>query len=240
VRCLPENKLRQGKGHPRRSVLSVLVGCLLVFVLATVKTGSLLAAADVQVQENGNVLQFLTAIQEKAAGVASFSCSFQQTRHMAMFAKPVKFSGRLVVAKPDKLRWEFLAPIPSALLFNGNAGLRCNDQAPPVSFDLQSDPVMHVVAQQLWLWLRADYAHLQEQYRLRLVGPETLEVTPLDSGMARYIGKVELLFDLTTGHPRQVTITEPGGDRTEIVFASYILNPQLSQAIFAACDNDAQ
>jgi len=240
VRCLPENKLRQGKGHPSRSVLSVLVGCLLVFVLAMVKTGSVQAAADAQVQENGSVLEFLTAIQEKAAGVTSFSCSFQQTRHMAMFAKPVKFSGRLVVAKPDKLRWEFLVPIPSALLFNGNAGLRCNDQAPPVSFDLQSDPVMHVVAQQLWLWLRADYAHLQEQYRLRLVGPETLEVTPLDSGMAKYIGKVELLFDLTTGHPRQVTITEPGGDRTEIVFASYILNSQLSQAIFTACDNDAQ
>lgn len=234
--CLVVNKLSSSRCGLLRAALALLVCCL--FSLGSCGKSFAASAEVQQVPAYEGLEAFLAAIQEKAAGVTSFSCSFLQTRHMAMFAKPVKFSGRLVVAKPDKLRWEFLAPIPSALLFNGNKGVRCNDQAPPVSFDLQSDPVMHVVARQLWLWLRADYVHLHEQYRLRLSGPETLEVTPLDSGMAKYISKVDLLFDLATGHPRQVTIMEPGGDLTEIDFDAYTVNPQLSLAVFTTCEKD--
>lgn len=232
------NKLLQYFGNPcRHCALCWLFCCQLVVGVAGADLVQ--AAAGQPASEAGSATEFLAGIQEKASGISSFTCSFQQTRHMAMFTKPVRFSGRLMVAKPDKLRWEFLTPIPSALLFNGNKGLRCNDQAAPVPFDLQSDPVMQVVARQLWLWLRADYAQLHDEYSLRLTGPETLEVTPLDSGMAQYISKVVLLFDPVTGHPRQVTITEPGGDLTEIAFQTYHLNPQLTQAVFTSCDDDA-
>ena len=182
--------------------------------------------------------QFLANISEKAAPVRSFSCRFEQEKRLAMFDQPVLFSGRLVVSRPDKLRWEFLAPVPSALLFSGNKGLRCNDQAPPVAFNLQTDPVMHVVAEQLWLWLGAGYAQLEEQYSLTLADADTLTVVPRDKGVASYIGSVEIVFDNSTGQPHQVTISEPGGDLTILRFHSYTLNPELSDTAFVECGGD--
>lgn len=108
---------------------------------------------------------------------------FTQEKQLAMFDAPVKFRGRLAMEPPDRLRWEFTSPIPSALIFNGSSGLRCSDGAEPAHFSLKDDPVMKVVAEQLWLWLGGDYSSLENRYLLEKKGEASLLVTPLQKRM---------------------------------------------------------
>ena len=49
--------------------------------------------------------------------------SFVQTRHSAMLTKDLKSEGRLVLASPDRIRWEVLKPYPSVFVSTGELAI---------------------------------------------------------------------------------------------------------------------
>ena len=168
--------------------------------------------------QQDELTKFLQPIQEAADRLTSFSSEFIQERELALFTEPVIFRGRLTVVRPDRLRWEFVSPAASVLIFSGDSGLRCDANGKPISFTLGSDPIMHEVAKQLWLWLGGDYKKLASVYTMERKGENGLILHPLDTGMAGYIERVELTFDPVTHQPDLVEIIEPGGDATRIRF----------------------
>lgn len=178
--------------------------------------------------------KFFQEIQAASAQVQSFSSQFVQERRLALFAEPVLFHGKLTVVRPDRLRWEFTAPVPSALIFNGKQGMRCHDKGPPVYFDLGSDPIMRTVAEQLWLWLGGDYSKLNEKYHMASQDT-SLIITPKEQATAEYIGAVTITFNAATKQPEKVLIVEPGGDSTLISFTSYELNGSVPEILFSQC-----
>ncbi|MDK9708511.1 MAG: outer membrane lipoprotein carrier protein LolA [Desulforhopalus sp.] len=178
---------------------------------------------------------FLTEIQAASDKVRSFSSEFVQERRLALFAEPVIFRGSLVVVRPDRLRWEFISPVPSVLIFRGDRGIRCNDKAPPVHFDLGADPIMRAVAEQLWLWLGGDYSRLNATYQMEKAGPVSLRISPKDQAMLEYITSITITFNKTSKQPEKVEIVDPGGDTTVISFHSYVLNSKTPDVLFALC-----
>jgi outer membrane lipoprotein-sorting protein len=181
--------------------------------------------------------RFIQEIQAASAEVQSFSSEFVQERRLALFAEPVIFHGRLVVVRPDRLRWEFTSPVPSALIFNGKVGMRCTDKAPPTHFDLAADPIMRTVAEQLWLWLGGDYSKLSDKYHLAS-RDSSLVITPKEQTTAEYLGAVTITFNAASKQPEKVLISEPGGDSTLISFTSYALNGSLPASLFSSCNAD--
>lgn len=180
---------------------------------------------------------FLADVRSQSSQVRSFSCLFVQERHLALFARPVIFHGALFIIRPDHLRWEFTDPVPSVLIFNGNKGIRCNDDAPPVHFDLKSDPIMRMVAYQLWTWLDGDYEKLETMYDLKLHNKYCLVIIPKEQGVVNVIATITITFDEKTMQPEMVEIVEPGGDLTRIRFHDYKLNVSFSEAVFTRCGN---
>ena len=181
--------------------------------------------------------KFFQEIQAASAQVQSFSSEFVQERRLALFTDPVIFHGKLTVIRPDRLRWEFTSPVPSALIFNGKQGMRCNDKAPPAHFDLGTDPVMRTVAEQLWLWLGGDYSKLNEKYHMTQQD-YSLIITPKEKAALDYIGAITITFDPISKQPEKVLITEPGGDSTLMRFNSYVLNSALPDVLFSRCAAD--
>ncbi len=188
--------------------------------------------------ESGELRAFLAEIQAASDQVRSFSSEFVQERRLALFAEPVFFKGSLTVVRPDRLRWEFTAPVPSVLIFNGERGIRCNDKAPPVHFDLGADPIMKTVAEQLWLWLGGDYSRLNASYDLAKSGPSALRITPKDKRLSEFISAITITFDKTSRQPEKVEIADPGGDTTILSFQAYVLNSDTPDVLFSFCGTD--
>ena len=69
-------------------------------------------------EDNGKLSSFIHDVEAKAATVKTLTCTLKQERHLAIFARPVIFRGRMALEKPDKLRWEFTSPIASVLIFH--------------------------------------------------------------------------------------------------------------------------
>jgi outer membrane lipoprotein-sorting protein len=204
----------------------ILLGCIL---LAVSSPRPLVAA------ESEELSNFLTEIQASSAKVRSFSSQFVQERRLALFTEPVIFHGSLTVVRPDRLRWEFTAPIPSVLIFRGEQGIRCNDKAPPTHFDLGTDPIMRTVAEQLWLWLGGDYSRLNALYLMEKSGPSALRITPKDLRVLDYINNITITFNTTSRQPEKVEIADPGGDTTIISFSTYVLNGDTPDILFTRC-----
>jgi len=199
------------------------------FIISLMVTKSAMSADD------RSVLPLLDEIRVRSAQVQSFSCKFTQERHLALFDKPVIFHGLLFLIRPDHLRWEFTDPIPSVLILSGDKGMRCNDNVPPVHFDLTSDPVMRLVAEQMWTWLDSNYEKLEKMYSIKQQGDSTLVITPREQAMADFIATITISFSNESKQPELVEIAEPGGDLTRIRFHDYNLNVALSEMLFSEC-----
>jgi outer membrane lipoprotein-sorting protein len=178
---------------------------------------------------------FLTRVEARAAGTKSFACDFRQERRLAIFAKPVVFSGKLFLARPDRLRWEFTSPIASLLILDGKTGRRCGEGSPASEFNLERDPVMRLVAGQLRTWTNGNYRELLGEFGLELAAGPSLILKPRKEGLASFLNRIVVVFDPDSLQPVRVEIHEEGGDRTVISFSSYRLNPELAPALFSAC-----
>lgn len=186
----------------------------------------------------------IAGIKARADQVDTFTCDFRQERHLKVFSKPVVFKGRLLVDRPDKLRWEFTSPVPSVLILNSNQGLRCSPEGRKREFSLDSDPVMAQVAEQLWNWLSGNYNQLESSYHISSqTSPPVLTITPENQETSAIIEEVRIQFKPRILHPTSITILEPGGDRTRLFFSNYELNQDLKDSLFLECgdiseDND--
>lgn len=179
--------------------------------------------------------EFLVRVERYSAGTRSFICDFRQERTLAIFAKPVVFSGKLYLSRPDRLRWEFTKPIASLLILDGKTGRRCGEGTPGSEFNLEQDPVMRLVAGQMRTWTGGNYRDLQGEFSLELKPGPVLVLKPRQQGLAAFLSRIEVTFDAKSLQPTRVEIHEEGGDRTLISFKNYQLNPELTVELFAAC-----
>jgi outer membrane lipoprotein-sorting protein len=204
-----------------------LVSNLLVVLFLALGPGGAAAVDDA-------TSALLGEIRQATASVKAFRSQFVQERRLSLFAEPVIFHGSLTVVRPDQLRWEFTRPVPSALIFNGRSGLRCNDQAEPSRFDLDTDPIMRTVAEQLWLWLGGDYSKLGDGYQLQSEGV-SLVIRPKDEKTREYVEKITITFNRQTLQPERVVIDEPGGDATLLRFTATDQNGDVDPVLFTHC-----
>lgn len=179
--------------------------------------------------------RFLLHIKEKSEEVSSLHANITQEKKLALFKKPIIFTGKISLDRPDKLRWEFISPVPSVLIFNQTKGMKCELGSKPQHFDLQSDPIMQIVAKQLWTWLDGDFTKLKNDYSLHLIDPQTIKIKPNDISMKKIIEWVSILFDNQSGQPLNIVIVEPGGDSTNIHFSNHQLKPHFSEKEFSQC-----
>jgi len=183
----------------------------------------------------GDLEEFLDRVESRAARIDSFSCDFRQERNLALFARPVIFTGRLYLVRPDRLRWEFSKPIPSILILDGNIGRRCGEGNPASEFRLDRDPVMRLVTEQLRTWTSGGYRRLQGDFILELEPGPALGLKPRKAGLASFLNRILVKFDPETLQPVQVKIIEEGEDNTVISFSNYLLNPSLAPELFSEC-----
>jgi outer membrane lipoprotein-sorting protein len=208
------------------------VAVLLLLILSLVVSPAL----GLAVEKAMTLEEFLDRVEKESAAIDSFSSDFRQVRHLAIFPSPVEFSGRLILSRPDRLRWEFREPLPSVLVLNGKKGMKCSGEGPVREFSLDNDPVMRMVSTQLWAWTSGSYRQLGDIFNFELLPGPVLVMTPLNSGAASFIDRIRVLFDPVRFQPLEVEISEPGGeDRTVIHFSAYQHNIRPEDGLFSEC-----
>ena len=174
-------------------------------------------------------------IEKTVSTVHAVASEFRQERRLAMLKEPVISSGRFNYEKPDKLRWEFLSPDPSGFLVNGKLAKHWKGKNnPPEAFDLQQNPVIRLIVDQLLAWTKADFAWIEQRYTVSVVkeDPISLKLVPRSSKEKKYIDHILVSFEAETDYSNAVDIIEKGGDSTRIRFFNMIINNSPQKELF--------
>src|SRR6267154_2412697 len=76
----------------------------------------LFAAISIFAEPVADPQPVLQDLQKKMASVKSVYLEFTQERVLKLFSDPLKSDGVMLIARPDKIRWETTAPYQSILL----------------------------------------------------------------------------------------------------------------------------
>lgn len=220
-----------GKIYPVGTLLLVLLFCM-----------PLLCSADqpqevATLQKETGLVQVFERLRAAAAETKSLSSRFVQEKELAIFSETLLSQGRFYYRQPDHLRWELLTPVASGFVLRGEHGERWNSLSQETSlFNVEKDPLMGVIAQQLLAWARVDIDWLESRYRIELLSqqPARLQLFPLDQGEADFIEQLQILFSENSSHVKQVEMYEAGGDKTLLRFEEVLLNQELPVAAFQA------
>jgi outer membrane lipoprotein-sorting protein len=167
--------------------------------------------------------------------VHTMSSAFEQERRAAMLKDPMISRGRFYFAKPDKIRWETIDPVPAGFSVNGQEARRWQGTSdPPEKITLSEAPFLQALIQQITAWTSADFASLKGRYDLKVIGedPVTVGLVPLLAGERDYVAQVTLVFSPDLTYVTSVRIREKKGDEIVLRFSNAVINEPIADERF--------
>lgn len=145
---------------------------------------------------------------------------FDQTKQLTGITKPLISNGRFCVVANKGVLWQTLQPFPNTLRLTRDAIIQIQDNHTLMRMDAQQEPVVRMINSVLFSLLAGDLSQLDKVFTLNgSVQNNHWNVTLAARApeLAQAIGKINLVG---SQHVEQVTMTEPNGDRTHIVFSA--------------------
>lgn len=175
-----------------------------------------------------------SSLQKSAGGVDTLASDFVQEKHLSMFKSVMSSKGRFYFMKPDRLRWELTAPVASGFVLKGEKGRRWHQRTGRTeSFNINQEPVMKLVSDQLFAWARADFGWLKKEFRITVLSdsPAALRLEPKSAG-AGFLSHLLLNFSNDGRYVKSVEVHEKDGDFTRIKFQNTVVNKPLKEELF--------
>lgn len=189
--------------------------------------------------------ELISQIEKKASQVTSANCTFIQKKQHPMFSHPIVFHGTISFMRPDKLRWEYISPLPSVIVVNGSQGYRCDGEDILWKFDLNNDPVLEPYSKMLKSWLSGNYSNFTDFFEVSRPEDLLLILTPRTSSKNKVNNEtdfmIKIYFHSDTLTPSKIIISEKG-DRnsiaqTDITLVTCQENSDLPDASFKKCNS---
>ncbi len=235
--------------------LSLLLTCFLLLMLAPQATAQIPVAQIPVAQETSepeptapeptapelsapelSEQAVLQNLERAASQVRSIQCDFVQTKQLKVFAEKLVSKGRMLLEKPDKLRWEYLEPSRQGFVVNGERAMRWSEFSDePERFAIEDDMATRIIAEQLLAWAGVDLPRLRKSFELEVAQttPPVLSLTPLSDKLGQYLQRIRVSFGPDARSVRRVQIQEQDGDETLLEFENIKLNEPLPQGAFA-------
>lgn len=176
-----------------------------------------------------------TSLERTAGTVRTISSDFVQEKHLSMFKTVLTSKGRFYFSKPDLLRWELTAPVASGFVLKGEKGRRWHERTGrSENFQINQEPVMKLVSDQIFAWARADFQWLKKEYRISVLdeSPVALRLEPRSVATAGFLHHLLITFSADGRYVRSVELHEKDGDFTRIRFVNAAVNKPLQADLF--------
>ncbi len=159
----------------------------------------------------------LGALMAQLAQRKSGEARFTEERYVSSIDTPLRSSGTLSFAAPDRFARRTLLPRPESMEVQGNL-LKLERGGRTRQMTLDAIPELAALVDALRGTLNGDATLLQKQFRARVAGSSarwTLTLTPLDARLAAQIRSLEIVGQ--GPELRSVEMQLNGGDRSLMI-----------------------
>jgi hypothetical protein len=172
-------------------------------------------ATAIYAEEPGDSAELsLAELMNRMAATTGVIADFQEQKEIALLEQPLRSSGRLYFAPPDRLARFTLEPEFSALVIDGNR--LYFQEGIGEEFDLSGNPMARIFVDNFIVLFNGDLERLQALYRTDFSakgGDWSLILTPRKAPLSEFVEEIAL-----RGGPRgmrEMVIRNFDGDRTE-------------------------
>ena len=179
------------------------------------------ATNEVTAATPADVSAIMKEFQTKSATSKSVYMEFTQERVLKLFAEPLKTEGVMLIARPDKIRWETTAPYQTIMLGEKKsvAQFEFND-GKWEKLKLGFPQALERVMQQMSAMNQGKMDAMTADFTITATtGRETvLTMTPKNETVRGVMASLEIHLSPDLAATREVVMNEPNGDLTRITF----------------------
>lgn len=156
--------------------------------------------------------------------VTHLQAEFSQTQTRKVLKTPLTSTGSLEFTRPGQLTWTVRTPYASTFsLTAGVARMTVPSLQVDQTIDLNQVPDAGRLAASLMVWLQADATAVDRDFSVHY-GASDATLEPRDSRLAGLLASIHLDLVANPWRVKDVTLTEPSGDHTDIRFSSVTLD----------------
>jgi outer membrane lipoprotein-sorting protein len=173
------------------------------------------------------------ALKAAAGNIRTLKADFSQNKHLKFLKAPLISKGRLYYSAPDFLRWEYVSPIKSVILKDGDKARVYQFLEGAWKADvIQGVEVRNMIFSEINNWLKGRFTEGSLLSASYSSGPPIrVTLTPGDE-LRNFLDRIELIFSDKPGIIKSVTLIEPDGAHTRIEFTHVQINAPIPTEIF--------
>jgi len=202
---------------------------IVVFAAITLlSTGLFLSAFGQEVEE---LIRVIDAQQRK---IETFSAHFTQKKETLIVKKPLFSSGVVKFKRPDHIYWNYTKPESMEMEVSGKGvWIYYPDSLQAEKYNLGRNHRMAQFLEPLLAIFQKTFGQLSAGYGMVYEGMDTerlhhFRLQPKDEKVQKFLSRVDLRIDKTSGAIIRFIMIEANGDRLSLEFKNLQINPPLT------------
>ena len=192
-------------------------------------------AATNEVAAPADASAIMKTFGERAASSKSVYMEFTQERVLKLFSEPLKTEGAMIIAQPDKIRWETTAPYQTIMLGEKKnvAQFEFND-GKWEKLKLGFPQALQRAMEQMSAMNHGKMETMLKDFEITATtGSETvLKMVPKNETIRGVMASMEIHLAPDLSATREVLMNEPNGDFTRITFRAEKYNVEFPAGTF--------
>lgn len=180
-----------------------------------------------------NVQDFQAQLSKSNAAVQTITSDFTQVKNLALLADKIKSKGRFYFKKEDKVRIEYTQPYTYLLVMNGGQVL-VKDEQKTSKINARNNKTMQSVNRIMIDCMRGT-VFSNPDFKVNAYengGSYLLSLIPATDAMKKMFRQIDVYLSKKNFDVDRLTMTELGGDFTDMDFSNTQHNTALNEGLF--------
>ncbi len=176
---------------------------------------------------------FIREFDKVAGNTTSIQCDFVQRKFISFSKEPLTSEGVMYYQNQD-MRWDQKIPNEYVMVVSGDV-VTILEGGKKSEHSLSSNKLMRGMKEIMVGSITGNLLK-SDQFETTIFENASefiVKLVPISSRLKKMFEKVKLTFDRSSYRMKNVVLSEPGGDYTEIVFSDAVFNKKLSIDLFS-------
>ena len=181
-----------------------------------------------------NLPEFREKFSTESSKISSIASTFTQEKILTALTEKIVSGGNFKFKRNNKIRIEYTSPYRYLMIMNGDKILVKDDQKEN-RINVRSNRLFQQI-NRIIIGCFQGTIFDSEDFTIKVYENRSnylLEMMPVSKSLNEFFTTIVLLIEKEDYSVKSIDMNEPSGDKTSMTFTEKIINPSLSDAVFA-------
>lgn len=205
---------------------------LLFILLAMMTSWPLLGQTKLTAEQQKQIIE---KIDQTASAMKGMQCDFVQTKRMKLLSKEMQSKGIMYFKRPNKLRWQYIAPYDYTFILNGDK-VQIKSSKSTKNIDVQGNKMFRQITNIILNSVTGGSLKSSSDFTVEVYKKDNTyfaKLYPKKKELKQLYQVIEIYFDSALTMVNSVRMVEKTGDETRVNLINTKLNIAVDEKMFA-------